>query len=85
MADKDRELIIEVCASGTEPAEWLVSGPKYEGEEITGGDVIRSTREAAIDEARHRATWVKKQPVRIEVAAGDGHDAEEWVEDTASS
>lgn len=42
-------------------------------------------REAAINEVRHRATWVKNQPVRIEVAEGDGHDAEEWVEDAASS
>ena len=80
MADKIREVIIGVYARNSDPAEWMVSGPKYEDDEEIVGDLVWTDRESAIEDAKHRATWVTDKPVRIEVAAGDGHEAEEWVE-----
>ena len=84
MADQVREVIVGVYPSNSDPAEWMVSGPKYDDEEIIGGDLIHTDRNSAIEDAKHRATWVTNQPVRIEVSEGDGHEAEEWVEDATS-
>lgn len=85
MDDKVRDLIVGVYASNSDPAEWMVSGPKYDDEELTVGDLVWTDRESAIADAKQRATWVTDRPVRIEVAEGDGHEAEEWVVDEYTS
>ena len=83
MADNVREMIIGIYASNADPAEWMVSGPKYEDEDEILGDFVWTDRESAIADAKQRAASVTDRPVRIEVAEGDGHEAEEWVEGAA--
>ncbi|RMC30205.1 hypothetical protein [Paracoccus alkanivorans] len=83
--DEDEELFIGVYASESDPMIWLVSGPKYDDDDDAGPEAFYTDRKAAIDDAKRRAKWVKDHPVRVEVSAGGGYDAEEWVEKVTMS